>query len=264
MRLTLAPLGSFDLGAMASALICFAAFRLRLLDGTGAFAAFIVGTLTIGALELRGAAILLAFFVSSVALSRLGRDAKRERLSDIGKTGTRDAAQVVANGGIGALCALAVALGWDARYEIAFAGAFAAAAADTWGTEIGALFGGTPRSILTFRSVGVGISGGITAIGTAAEFAGALFLAAIAYAFGAHAFVAVLAGGFGGALVDSILGASLQALRWCPQCARPCERDPHSCGATTSHLRGIGWFGNDGVNFAATLAGAAIAFALAR
>jgi len=264
MRLTLAPLGSFDLGAMASAIVCFVAFRLRLLDGTGAFAAFIVGTLAFGALEVRGAAILLAFFVSSVLLSRLGKNAKRVLLSDIGKTGSRDAAQVVANGGVAALCALGVALGWEGRYEIAFAGAFAAATADTWGTEVGALFGGTPRSILTFRPVGVGISGGVTAIGTAAELAGALFLAAVAYAFGVHAFLAVLAGGFGGALVDSILGASLQALRWCPQCARASERAPHSCGATTSHLRGLGWFGNDGVNFAATLAGAAIAFALAR
>ncbi len=263
MRLTLAPLGSYDIAAMAAALVAFAAFRIGALDATGAFVAFFVGTLTYGALQTAGLVVLLAFFVSSVALSRLGREIKRSRLSDVEKTGARDAAQVLANGGVAAACALAIALGWDGRYEVAFAGAFAAAAADTWGTEIGALLGGAPRSILTFRPVGTGISGGVTPVGTVAEFAGALFVAATAYAFGIHAFLAVLAGGFGGALVDSVLGASLQSLRWCPQCARPCERDPHSCGATTSHARGLVWFGNDGVNFAATLSGAALAFGLA-
>jgi uncharacterized protein (TIGR00297 family) len=264
MRLTLAPLGSYDIGAMLAAIAAFASYRLGALDASGAFVAFLIGTVTFGALQATGVTILLGFFVSSVALSRLGKKTKRERLTDIGKTGARDAAQVVANGGVATLCALAVALGWGLRYEVAFAGAFAAAIADTWGTEIGTLFGGAPRSILTFRPVGVGISGGVTLIGTLAELAGALFLAAIGYAFGVHAFLAILAGGISGALLDSILGASLQALRWCPQCARPCERNPHSCGATTTLLRGIGWLDNDGVNFAATLAGAAIAFALAR
>lgn len=260
MRLTLAPLGSYDIAAMLSAIVAFAAFRVGALDAFGAIAAFFIGTLCFGALHAAGLAVLLAFFASSVALSYVGKETKRRRLSDVEKTGARDAAQVFANGGIAALCALAIALGWDWRYEVAFAGAFAAATADTWGTEIGALAGGVPRSILTFRPVGIGLSGGITVLGTAAELGGALFIAGVAYAFGIHAFVAVLAGGFGGAVIDSLLGASVQALRWCPQCARPCERNPHDCGATTSRHRGLGWFGNDAVNLVATLSGAALAF----
>jgi len=263
MRLTLAPLGSYDIAAMLSAIVAFASFRIGVLDASGAFVAFLVGTLCYGSLHTAGLAVPLVFFISSVALSRLGRETKRERLNDVAKTGPRDAAQVFANGGIAALCALAVALGWELRYEVAFAGAFAAATADTWGTEIGALVGGTPRSILTLRPAGRGLSGGVTLLGTGAELAGALFLAAIAYAFGIHAFVAVFAGGFGGAVIDSLLGASFQSLRWCPQCARPCESNPHSCGATTTHVRGLAWFGNDGVNLAATISGATIAFALA-
>jgi len=264
VRLTLAPLGSYDIGAMLAAIIAFGSYRLGALDPSGAFVAFLIGTLTFGALQTIGVATLLAFFVSSVALSRLGKKTKRERLIDIGKTSERDAAQVIANGGVAALCALGVALGWGARYEVAFAGALCAATADTWGTELGTLFGGQPRSILNYRPVGIGISGGVTLAGTLAEVGGAMFLATVAYVFGLHALLAVLAGGLGGALLDSILGASAQALRWCPQCARPCERNPHSCGATTTVLRGFGWLDNDGVNFTATLAGAAIAFALAQ
>jgi uncharacterized protein (TIGR00297 family) len=262
MRLTLAPLTNFDIGLVAAVLVSFAAYRARALDGSGALAAFFVGTATFGGLDLAGAAILLAFFLSSVALSRVGRAVKRERLRDIGKTGARDAAQVIANGGVAAVCAVLVLRG-DTRYAAAFAGAFAAATADTWGTEIGALVGATPRSILTWRPVAIGLSGGVTLAGTLAEFAGALFIGAIAFHFDLP-FWPIVAGGVTGALVDSVLGASLQSLRWCPQCRRPCELEPHVCGANTTQLRGLSWIGNDAVNLAATACGAAVAFALAR
>jgi uncharacterized membrane protein len=71
-----------------------------------------------------------------------------------------------------------------------------------------------------------------------------------------------LAGAVAGALADSLLGASLQGLRWCPNCERACESEPHVCGANTTALRGLSWFGNDAVNLSATLVGAAVAFAL--
>jgi len=265
--LTLAPLSNFDVGAIASAAIAFAALRTRSLDGGGAVAAFAVGTATFGALGLAGAAVLLAFFVSSVALSRLGRARKTVALADVGKTGPRDAAQVFANGGVAAACAL-LALWADARFADAFAGALAAATADTWGTEIGTLARRAPRSILTLRRTAAGLSGGVTWPGTLAEAGGALFIAAVARAvpLGAHApraLAGVAIAGMAGALTDSILGASLQSLRYCPQCRRPTEREPHGCGANTQALRGLSWLGNDGVNFAATLVGAAVAFGVA-
>ena len=187
MRLTLAPLGRFDLGAAAAALIAFLAFRMEALTAGGALAAFMVGSITFGALDVGGAAVLLAFFFSSLALSRIGRARKRALERDLGKTGPRDAMQVLANGGVAAICAL-LALGGDERYAIAFCGAFAAATADTWGTELGTIFGGRPRSIVTWRPINAGLSGGVTAIGTAAEIAGAFSIAAIARAFGFHCF----------------------------------------------------------------------------
>jgi uncharacterized protein (TIGR00297 family) len=263
MRLTLAPLSNFDLGAAAAAIIAFIALRVGALDAGGALAAFVVGTATFGALGEPGAAVLLGFFVSSVALSRVGAARKTARLVDIGKTGPRDAAQVLANGGVAAVCA-ALAFFVDARYGIAFAGAFAAATADTWATEIGTLGAARPRSILTGKPVATGLSGGVTFAGTAAEIAGALFIAAIATLLAPHAFLAVAAGGVAGALLDSVLGASLQSLRWCPQCKRACETDPHACGANATRLRGFSWVGNDAVNGCATLCGAAVALALFR
>jgi len=161
------------------------------------------------------------------------------------------------------VCAL-LALFVDHRYAFAFAGAFAAATADTWGTEIGTLVRGAPRSILTMRPVAPGLSGGITLAGTLAELAGALALGATALLVRPDAFVPVACAGIVGALADSLLGASLQSLRWCPNCKRSTEREPHACGANTRPIRGLAWFGNDAVNFSATLVGAATAFALSR
>lgn len=262
-QLTLAPLSNFDVGAVLAGAVSFGAYRLRALDGGGALAAFAVGTATFGALGVPGAAVLLAFFVTSVALSRVGRARKARLFADVGKTGPRDGAQVLANGGAAAVCAL-LALWIDARYAIAFAGAFAAATADTWGTEIGALSNARPRSMLGFRPVAAGLSGGITLLGTGAEIAGSILIAVVAQVLRPHAFLAIACAGIAGAAIDSLLGASLQSLRWCPNCKRATEREPHGCGANTSPMRGVGWIGNDAVNFASTLGGAAVAFALAR
>jgi uncharacterized protein (TIGR00297 family) len=258
---TLAPLSNVDIGAGASIVIAFAAYRAKSLTRGGAVAAVVVGTATYGALGLPGAVVLLAFFVTSVGLSRVGRTRKRERLVDVGKTGARDAAQVLANGGIAAACALVTLFG-HMRFEAAFAGAFAAAAADTWGTEIGTLVRGAPRSILTLRRIPTGLSGGVTLAGSLAEVAGALAVAAAAMTIDRRLFALVAIAGIAGALADSVLGASVQTLRYCPQCKRPTEREPHGCGANTEIVRGWSAIGNDAVNFAATFTGAVVAYAL--
>ncbi len=260
--MTPVPFAAVAIGAGASIAIAGVAYRAKSLTGGGALAAVAVGTATFGALGLPGAVVLLAFFVTSIALSRVGRTPKRERLVDVGKTGARDAAQVCANGGIAAVCALA-ALRGDAGFVAAFAGAFAAAAADTWGTEIGTLVRGAPRSILTLRRIPTGLSGGVTFAGSVAEVAGALTVAAAALTIDRRLFVPVAIAGIAGALADSVLGASVQTLRYCPQCERPTEREPHGCGANTEIVRGWSPIGNDAVNFAATFTGAVVAYALA-
>ena len=211
----------------------------------------------------------MAFFLPSVALSRLGR-ARKRALIDIGKGGPRDALQVLANGGVATACAVAFALTRERRWARAFAGAYAAATADTWATEIGTLAHGRPRSIFSLRPVATGISGGITAAGTAAEVAGAAWLSVCALAClgaegrsrGARDFLAIAAAGVAGATVDSVLGGSLQELRYCAACERSCEIDPHACGAPTVRVRGFPGITNDVVNLLATVAGAALAFAV--
>lgn len=238
------------------------ALRARALTRGGAAAAFAVGTLTFGAGKLAFTLVLLAFFIPSVLLSRLGRTRKRA-LVDVGKAGPRDAAQVLANGGVATVCALAWAYHPTRPWAGAFAGAYAAATADTWATELGTLARQAPRSILSLRPIAAGLSGGVTLAGTLAEVAGALWLAAAAPAAGlAVTLHAVALGGVAGATLDSVLGASVQELRRCERCGRACETDPHACGGAARLVRGVRGCSNDVVNFAATLGGAVAAYLL--
>lgn len=179
-------------------------------------------------------------------------------LVDVGKHGARDQWQVLANGGVAALCAL-LSLRFGAPLLAAFGGAFAAASADTWSTEIGTLAKAVPRSILNGKPIATGLSGGITWQGSLASVAGAAVVAIVAYLLGVAFALPVLAGGIIGAFTDSIAGAAIQAQRWCPHCERACETDPHVCGTPTTLRRGIAFFGNDAVNALATTVAALVA-----
>ena len=69
-------------------------------------------------------------------------------------------------------------------------------------------------------------------------------------------------GGLAGSTFDSFLGATVQAIYYCPQCHKETERHPyHLCGTQTSLVRGWPWLNNDLVNFFCSLAGAGVALA---
>lgn len=242
-------------GVVCAGAVALAAWRLRSLTASGAIAAWAVGACVFGAGGWAYAAVLFAFFIPATLLTRVGRARKRE-LADTGKHGARDAWQVIANGGVAALCAVLAAATHAQPLAAAFAGAFAAAGADTWGTEIGTLAKLPPRSILTLEPLAPGLSGGVTIAGTLAEIAGACAVGLVAGALGAGTWWIVAAAGVAGALADSVLGASAQELRYCPQCKRDCEIDPHVCGSRTVMRRGLSWMSNDAVNACATAIGA--------
>lgn len=248
-------------GVFFAALVAVLAYRAHALTAGGAVAAFAIGAIVFGSGGWPGAAVLFAFFLPSTILSRVGASRKRA-LASAGAQMQRSAWQVLANGGVAAFCILAAPHA-GAAFAAAFAGAFAAASADTWGTEVGMLSRRAPVSILTLRPLRAGVSGGVTALGLAASIAGALCVALVGALAGVAPFGAVAVGGVAGAILDSALGASFQAVRWCPACKCECETRRHHCGNATKLSRGASFLENDGVNFAATLGGAIVASVLA-
>jgi uncharacterized protein (TIGR00297 family) len=260
----------FVLGFASSLLIARLAQRRGSLSSSGAVAAVFIGT----SIYLGGGApwfaVLLTFFGTSTALGRVGKARKAEIKREFEKGDTRDALQAISNGGIAAACALGMALSPSPAWAAAFIGALATANGDTWATELGVLSRNEPFSLLQLRRVPRGTSGAVSVVGVLATLLGGVTVAAIAAArpdaFALGQLRIVLIGalcGVVGSLVDSLLGATLQAGYHCVHCARDTEGPLHLCGQLTQQVRGLPWFNNDMVNLLATLSGAGLAALLA-
>lgn len=253
------------IGLAAAIAIAVVAWRLGALTPGGAAAAVLVGTVAVGANWTWGV-LLVAYFMVSSLLTRFRATEKSTRTEGrLEKTGARDAQQVLANGGVFMCAALGYWISGGELWQALGAGALAASAADTWATELGTLAKSEPRSILGFHPVPVGTSGGLTLLGLLGTLAGAGFVAGVAWAlkWPTFALVSAITGGALGSLLDSLIGAGLQARRHCPKCDAMTERVVHGCGTTTDVVGGIDWLDNDGVNLIATLCGALVGAAAA-
>lgn len=262
------------LGLLFSSAIALLAYRRRSLSRSGVAGAMASGTLITGMGGWSWGLALIYFFVSSSLLSHFREREKAVAAADkFSKGSQRDIVQAAANGGLGSLCALAYGLSTTARarrwLQAAFIGALATANADTWATELGILSASQPRLITSWRRVPPGTSGGVTLLGGAASALGALTLGLFFWiAQGcrkrcAGLPVISLCSGMAGSLFDSLLGATMQAMYYCPSCQAETERRVHRCGTATMRLRGITWMNNDTVNFLATACGAAVAVGIA-
>jgi len=241
-------------------------WRAGALTRSGSLAAALLGGLIYGLGGLRWAALLLIFFITSSGLSHLFGRRKASLAEKFSKGSQRDWAQVAANGGLGVLLVVAYAL-WPAQDWIwlAYAGALAAVNADTWATELGVLSRIPPRLITNGKVVARGTSGGVSLLGTLAALGGALVIGLAAAWLKqdtgiAVTVLAVSLAGLVGSLFDSWLGATLQAIYFCPVCQKETERHPrHTCGTPTERLRGWKWLNNDLVNVGCALVGAGLA-----
>jgi uncharacterized protein (TIGR00297 family) len=190
---------------------------------------------------------VLAVVTIAFLTTKLGRR-KKERLGTAESRRGRSPSQVVANLGVAAIASSEFFQSWliDSHgftnttlipaplFTIALA-ALAEAAADTASSEIGQVFGGSPRMITTLRKVEPGTDGAITLAGTlAGVIAAALVAAAGTWALSGDRtmFLLSCASGAFGLIFDSLLGATFEK---------------------------IGWLNNDAVNFLSTASAAVFA-----
>jgi uncharacterized protein (TIGR00297 family) len=182
-------------------------------------------------------ATLAALFLMTWGATRLGYRHKMA-LGLAERREGRNAWQVLANLAVAAIGSVTFSATGDRVWLIAALAALAEAATDTVASEIGQYSGPDARLITTWERVPTGTDGGVTLPGSIAGLAAGLVIAAVATVGGllpqAQLWIPVTAG-FGGMLIDSILGATLQRRRW---------------------------INNEAVNFFATLAAAALAYAV--
>lgn len=131
-----------------------------------------------------------------------------------GDAGGRNARQVLANGGVGALCALGYFIFKDESWVIAYLSSVAISMSDTMSSDLGILAGQQPVDIIRRTPVIKGMSGGVTFYGTAAGLMGALIIAVsggVLFSLTVAQILLVAGMGFCGMLADSIFGSVFQA-----------------------------------------------------
>mmetsp|Transcript_3887 Transcript_3887/g.9523 ORF Transcript_3887/g.9523 Transcript_3887/m.9523 type:complete len:287 (+) Transcript_3887:429-1289(+) len=271
-------------GALSIAgLLALGGYRKRSLSPSGAVAAFLTGAVHFLA-GPRLAYTLIAFFISSSALTKFQSGKKKELEHNHKEGGCRNWVQVLANSLFASvLCALLLvctdslekvidlkAQPLESAILVAFIGHYACCNGDTWASEIGILSKKKPYLVLNLRPVPHGTNGGISVLGLTASAAGGLFIGLCFWLFGALLGVhsrrenlLVIAigcvGGFLGSLIDSLLGATVQYSGWCSKERKVVETP----GPTVTRISGLNILDNHQVNFLSSLFTAALCYLLA-
>jgi len=193
---------------------------------------------------------LFFFFISSTLL---GKMLKVKEVSSDQKHGKpRDAFQVFCNGGIYALLPCCIGWGFANQFsiELAMFASLSVSTADTWASEIGIFLRGRTYDILRFRPIAVGASGGVSLGGTLGGLLGAVCLSSLGMLYYRldnpfyNGFYTLVLAGFIGMLLDSVLGALVQAR----------YQDPETGAITDVPVpgarlySGVAWMTNDWVN----------------
>lgn len=265
---------SLLVGLIVSLLIGALAWWRKSLSKSGVLGAILIGTTIWGLGGWAWGVLLILFFVLSSALSHFKAAAKAAVAEKFDKGGQRDLGQTLANGGVGALLAIANLLWPNPIWPVAFIGAMATVNADTWATELGVLSRRPPRLITDGRVVEPGTSGGVSLLGTTATLAGALVIGLGATLLtwagglplgtntgwgGVLLVVPALLGGLCGSLFDSLLGATAQAIYYSPRRNKETEKRIDPDGTPNEYRRGWRWLNNDWVNAISSAVGALVA-----
>jgi uncharacterized protein (TIGR00297 family) len=203
-----APSGLATSAAVAVGLAA-AAFWVGAFDRGATLAALAVAVGVGFGAGWRGLLLLALFAAAGTVASRRRRRVRGEARPEA----PRLARNVLANGVAACCCGLLA--GWQpsGSFVAALVGALAVAAADTVGGEIGLAWAGRTWRVTDGRAVEPGANGGVSWAGLAATVASSAAIAALAVVLGLLPIgvgIVVAVVGVAGALLDSILGATVE------------------------------------------------------
>jgi uncharacterized protein (TIGR00297 family) len=189
-------------------------YRARTVSRSGTIAGAAIGIVIYAAGGWRAWVMLFVTFLVAAVASRLG--VKRKMLLGIEEErgGRRGAGNAFANCGIAALAAVAAVTTTHREAAwLAFVAALTAGGSDTVASEIGKAWGKSTFLVTSFGRVKPGTPGAMSLEGTTAGIVAAAALALVAVTLGQIAtsmVLAVVVGATVGALVESLLGATLE------------------------------------------------------
>jgi uncharacterized protein (TIGR00297 family) len=196
-------------------LIATAGYFARTVTVAGALTGAVIGVTIYASTGWQGWVLLLLTFAAATAASRMGLMRKIVLGIAEERGGRRGPGNAIANTGVAAIAASLVIAGSSAELaRLAFVTALVAGGSDTIASEIGKAFGRRTLSITSLRRVPPGTSGAMSLEGTAAGIAGAFSIGAVAVWLAivpAHALMLIVAAATAGSLIESWLGATLEA-----------------------------------------------------
>lgn len=242
-------------------LLGLAAWKKGTVSNGGCITGIITGTAIYFFGGLLSWALLVTFFISSSLLSLYKKSQKTSLEVLHQKNEKRDSIQVAANSFLSCIFSVFYYFTADPVFLVIVAVTLAASNADTWASELGVLSRKEPVSIITLKKVPPGTSGGVSLTGFIASLAGAAVIAGVFSLLATHlelmmkidisAIIFIISGGFLGSIIDSILGATLQAQYRDSSSGKITER-PHSENMQNRLVKGYAFINNDMVNFLST------------
>lgn len=235
-------------GIIISILFSLFTIRRKALTLDGAVVASLLG---LWVLWFAGAKWLIPLFFFFITSTIIGRWTKKHSLTSDAKHGkARDYMQVWCNGGIYAVLATFANQNEPNLIYVLMLVSMAICTADTWSSEIGIYFRWKTYDVLRWEPVPTGLSGGVSMPGTVGGLVGALAIALVGNImlfknFKIDIILLISLSGFLGMLLDSILGASVQA-RYENSLTHTLtdHKDEHH-----KKVNGWHWMTNDAVNF---------------
>ena len=202
-------------GVVVNAATAWLGYRAKAVSRSGALAGFCVGLLIYAGGGAGAWSLLFVTFLAASITSRLGLQRKMVLGIAEERGGRRGAGNAIANCGVAAAAAVAAATTpYGGTALLAVVASLAAGGSDTVASEIGKAWGRSTFLITSFGRVKPGTPGAMSLEGTAAGMIAAFGLAAVGVAAAlipASAIITVVVAATAGAVVESALGATLEA-----------------------------------------------------
>jgi len=195
------------------AVLGIGSYKLGALDGLGALSASLLG---LAVIELGGPypfLALLTFVVLGVLATKYRYEEKRKRGVAQSNGGIRSWGNVVGNGLAVVVFLILERISMMDTFWAATFASIATVNGDTLASELGKVFGRRPRLITNLKPAKPGTNGAVSLEGELVALLGALVIALFALPLTAHKtqmLIAVVAGGFLGVNLDSLIGATLE------------------------------------------------------
>lgn len=243
------------------ALLVVLALWKKALTIPATISAFVILVLSALLTSYTGLTVFSVSFVGIAIVGQVKKEKRKDREKDLYEhQGARGLVQVLCN----AMPALIYGAVYFATgihsFLIASAVTVCAGVADSAASDLGILSDGKVISLLTFKKVERGMSGGVSLMGTISALTTSVVVSAIVFAVGEVGIkglwvIALM--GFVGTLIDSLLGAGVQRAYRCSKCQKLTEKRLH-CGAPTTLVKGLRFVDNNIINVVSLIIAGAI------